>query len=365
MTRRRICSRMCVSLMIISILIGISLGGCNTTPKEIAPRNVILLIGDGMGVAQVYAAMTVKKDSLHMEKFPYVGLIKTSSADNYVTDSGAGGTALATGHKTKNGAIAVDTAGNSLKSILQYAMDANLSGGLVSTSSITHATPASFLAHQISRASYQDIAADFLKTNIDVFIGGGLDDFSKRDDGRDLTVELAEKGYTVLTSMDAIVTHEKGKLAGFTAPGHNPKMLEGRGNMLPDATATAIRLLNQNPKGFFLMVEGSQIDWGGHANDTEYIVTETIDFDEAVGIALEFARKDKNTLVVVTADHETGGLGLNQGNIVDGTVIAAYTTEGHTGVMVPVFAYGPGAEQFTGVYENTGIFHKIKKLMGL
>jgi len=211
---------------------------------------------------------------------------------------------------------------------------------------------------------YEEIAADFLKTEIDVFIGGGRDHFMKREDGRDLTKELEEKGYNILFDMDKISGITEGKLAGLTADEHNPRYSKGRGDMLPDATVTAMKILNNNKKGFFLMVEGSQIDWGGHDNDTEYIVEEVIDFDHAVAKALEFAKNDGKTLVVVTADHECGGFGLNGGNFENGTVEGAFTTDGHTGVMVPVFAFGPGAEEFIGIYENTALFDKFLQAYG-
>jgi alkaline phosphatase len=321
-------------------------------------KNIILLIGDGMGVSQIYAALTTNK-SLNIEQFKYIGFSKTHSINNYVTDSGAGGTAIATGQRTKNGYIGADSSGKALKTILEIAEDNGMHTGLVSTSSITHATPASFIAHNASRNNYEDIASDFLKTDIEVFIGGGKNNFNQRKDKRDLVEELKAKGYQVTDTITDLKNIKSGKLAGFTSKGHNPSILKGRGDMLSLATDKAISILNQGPKGFFLMVEGSQIDWAGHDNDSERIVYETIDFDKAVGIALEFAKKDKNTLVIVTADHETGGLALNGGNLKNGTVKLAYTSTDHTGVMVPVFAYGPGAEKFMGIYDNTAIFFKM------
>jgi len=321
--------------------------------------NIILMIGDGMGVAQVYAAMTSSSDTLNLEKFPVVGFHKSYSADNYVTDSGAGGTALATGHKTYNGAIGVDTNQQVLTTILEIAEAHGLATGLVSTSSITHATPAAFVAHQASRDNQEAIAEDLLNSGVDVFIGGGRQYFSQREDGQDLTVALRQKGYKVVYNLDEITKTKSGKLAGLTADEHNISVLEGRSEMLPLATSTALQLLSNNQRGFFLMVEGSQIDWGGHANDLDYVVSEVLDFDKAIGKALEFAKMNKHTLVIVTADHETGGLTLEKGNIRSHQVEGKFSTEGHTAVMVPVFAYGPGAEKFSGIYENTAIFEKL------
>jgi len=330
--------------------------------KRHKPDNIILMIGDGMGVAQVYAGYTASHGTLNLFTFPVTGFSKTYSASDYITDSGAGATAISTGNKTFNGAIGVGKDSVPAKTILEYAEEKGLSTGLIATSTITHATPASFIAHQADRNNYEAIANDFLKTDIDVFIGGGLEHFSNRKDGRNLLQELRHKGYQVMLSLDSIRNVSQGKLAGFTSRGSNPSKIEGRGDELPDATGTALRILSRNKKGFFLMVEGSQIDWGAHANNTESVVSEVLDFDKAVGIALEFARNDGHTLVIVTADHETGGMILQGGDYVKGTVEGKFATTDHSGVMVPVFAFGPGAEHFQGVQENTDLFKKMMSL---
>ncbi|MDP3352373.1 MAG: alkaline phosphatase [Flavobacteriaceae bacterium] len=328
------------------------------------PTNVILMIGDGMGTTQIYAGMTANKGNLFLNNFLHSGFVQTYSSEDYVTDSAAGATSMACGIKTYNAAIGVDINKKPVKTILEKSVEKNLGTGLVSTSAITHATPASFIAHQPHRNMYEEIAADFLKTNIDVFIGGGYDHFTKRKDGRNLAIELEKKGYKVLKDINQIKNFKSGKLAGLTAPEHNERVTI-RKDMLQTSTQTALNLLSQNKKGFFLMVEGSQIDWGGHANDLTYIVEEMLDFDKAIGVVLEFASKNKNTLVIVTSDHETGGLTLNKGNISEGSMKAEFTTGGHTGVMVPIFAFGPGAENFTGIIDNTDIPKKIEKLLNL
>ncbi|MCK5820342.1 MAG: alkaline phosphatase [Bacteroidales bacterium] len=330
-----------------------------------APKNIILLIGDGMGVSEVYAGLTANGGSLNLEKCTHYGYSKTHSASGYVTDSGAGGTAISTGVRTYNGAIGVDTDSLPLKTILEFAEEKGLSTGLVSTSSITHATPASFISHQKSRNYYEAIAADFLKTDVDVIIGGGRHNFMKRADSVNLIEQLIQNGYAVKYDMEDVNSTESGKLFGLTADAHNPRYSEGRGDMLPEATETAVRLLSANDNGFFLMVEGSMIDWGGHANDIKYITEEMLDFDRAVGEALKFAEADGETLIVITADHETGGLGINGGDFATGEVIGGYTTKGHTGVMVPVFAFGPGADAFAGIQKNTDLFDKMMKLLKL
>jgi alkaline phosphatase len=197
-----------------------------------------------------------------------------------------------------------------------------------------------------------------------VFIGGGLKSFENRKDGRNLSKELRDKGYQVLYKMDEIKKVQSGKLAGLTADEHNPPMPD-RGEMLVPATQTAINLLEQNKKGFFLMVEGSQIDFLAHSNNTSGVVRETLDLDRAIGVALEFASKNKETLIVVTADHETGGMTLNGGNNKTGDLTGKFTTTDHTGICVPIFAYGPGSEQFSGFMENTEIALKMMKLLKL
>ncbi|WP_319229510.1 alkaline phosphatase [Draconibacterium orientale] len=330
--------------------------------KAKKPKNVIFLIGDGMGVSQVFSGITANQGHLFLENFRHIGFSKTQSADNYITDSAAGGTALACGVKTYNGAIGVDADTVKIKSILEEAADKGLATGLVATAAITHATPASFIAHQPSRNMYENIATDFLNTDIDVFIGGGNDHFTKRKDGRNLVKELEDKGYTYETDINKIAKVKSGKLAGLTAGVHNGRVAE-RGDMLPVATSTALNILDNSKKGFFLMVEGSAIDWGGHANSTVYIVEEMLDFDQAIGKALEFAAKDGETLVVVTADHETGGMALTGGDMSTGMVKADYPTTSHSAIMVPVFAYGPGAEEFMGIMENTDVHDKMKKLL--
>ena len=242
------------------------------------PQNIIFLIGDGMGVSHVTAGMVANGGKLNMTQMPYVGLTTTYSANNLVTDSGASGTALATGYKTNNRMIGISAAGDTLVSILKYAEQRGKSTGLISTSGITHATPASFIANRKNRNDYEGIAADFLKTDIDLFIGGGASHFLQREDGRDLTKELEEKGYQVKYSIEDAAEIKNGKLVIFTSDGHNKKAAE-RKNVLPQATQKALSVLSKNKKGFFLMVEGSQIDWAAHGNNQKQVIDEVLDFD--------------------------------------------------------------------------------------
>ena len=334
------------------------------TKSKKLPKNIILMIGDGMGLAHVYSAMTANRGHLFLENFKSIGFSKTYSSDDYITDSAAGATALSAGIKTYNGAIGVDPEKKPVVTIRELAEKQGMKTGLVSTSAITHATPACFIAHTNSRGNYEDIAADFLKTNIDVFIGGGINNFEKRKDGRNLTSELKDKGYQVLYKIADIQKVKSGKLAGLTAESHNPTQPE-RGEMLVPATETAINLLSQSKKGFFLMVEGSEIDFLAHENITPGVVLETLDFDRAIGAALKFAVSNGETLIIVTADHETGGMSINGGDYKTGMVTAKYTSGEHTGIVVPIYAFGPGAKQFTGFMENTDIAKKMMRLLRL
>ncbi len=333
-------------------------------PKAQYAKNIILMIGDGMGTSQIYAALIANKGHLNMEEFPITGFSKTTSADDLITDSAAGGTAMATGTKTNNGMVGVDPENDRVENIIEIVEKDGKSSGLVATSTITHATPASFVAHVQSRNDYERIAWQFLESDVDVFIGGGAVHFIERLDDRDLTIDLTENGYELCYSMEELDAATSEKIAGLVYEASPPAMKAGRGNMLSKSTEKAIEVLSKNENGFFLMVEGSQIDWGNHQNNIEYQTLEVIDFDNVIGEVLQFAREDGETLVIVTADHETGGLGINGGNMAKGEIVPGFTTMGHTGVMVPVLAYGPQSELFSGIYENTEIFFKMLKALG-
>ena len=333
-----------------------------------APKNIILMIGDGMGLTQITAGMYINGNKLNLEAFRCIGLHKTYSSDDLITDSAAGATAFASGMKTYNGAVGVDKDGNPLQTILEEAEQEQMSTGLVVTSSIVHATPACFYAHQKMRSYKEQIALDLLDSDVDFFVGGGKKYFDRRAaDERDLIKELMSKGYNITDFFQKdfadVSINNKKKFGYFTADDEPIPYMQGR-DYFVDACQSAIKFLDrQEGKGFFLMIEGSQIDWGGHANNSDYIISEMIEFDQAIGKALKFAIEDGETLVIVTADHETGGYAINPGSKMD-SIVPAFTTDKHTAALIPVFAYGPGAELFRGIYENTAIYHKMKKAIG-
>ena len=333
------------------------------------PKNIVLMIGDGMGLSQITALLYNKGNKLELEQFPVIGFQKTFSNDNLITDSAASATAIATGKKTNNSSIAIDKNGQPLMTILESPESAGLATGLVVTSSIVHATPACFIAHQRSRNLYEQIAEDFLKTEIDLFIGGGKQFFDRRKvDDRNLIDELKKRNYLVYDYFHHEIYQVKPdinrNLAYFTADNQPLPASQGR-DYLPYATQIALDFLEKkNEKGFFIMIEGSQIDWSCHANQGFPLLSELEDFDKTIKKVLEFARKDKETLVIVTADHETGGFSINSGSRMKHLQMA-FTTNGHTASMVPVFAFGPQAELFDGIYDNTDIYYKMKEALGL
>ena len=353
--------RISLILSIIWIFIGFNLSA-ETTPPQV--RNVILMIGDGMGLTHQYAAYMANRGNLAIERCQYVGLAKTYSAHGYITDSAAAGTAIACGEKTYNGMLGQRPDSTFLKSMLEYAADSDLSTGIVVTCELTHATPAAFVAHVNGRSENENIAMAIAETKINVCIGGGRKFFENREDGKNLTNVMKTKGFRVAYTMDEVKAVREGNLLALLADvALDP--FPARGNMLPEATSVAINLLNQNKKGFFLMVEGSQIDWAAHANAQENVVNETLDFDRAVKAAFDFAERDGQTLVIVTADHETGGLTITGGNHTTGALITAFSTKGHTGIPVPVYSFGPGAELFTGIFDNTEFLPKVLSLLGI
>lgn len=344
-----------------------------SVPASLSPdppvvKNVILLIGDGMGLTQLSAGTYAFANTSHFERCKHIGLHKPYAYDALITDSAAGATAFACGEKTYNGAIAVNSDTIPIKTILEEAEERGLSSGLIATSSITHATPASFIAHNRYRKNMEEIAEDFLDTEIDLFIGGGRKHFDSRTkDDRDLLSELRKKDYVISSYFEQELGEldiDPSKNFGYLTSSEEPlRRSEGR-DYLPLATDIALNHLSKHGNiGFFLMIEGSQIDWGGHANDLDWVLSEWEEFNDVVGRVLDWAEADGETLVVVTADHETGGLAI-QPDSEFGKISAEFTSNYHTGTLIPVYAFGPKAESFGGIYENTAIYNKMKEAFG-
>ena len=343
------------------------LSSCNKKkePQEPAKAvNVIYMIGDGMALPQVYAAMFASHEEMTLSQFPYIGVVDTHSASNTITDSSAGGTALASDHKTKNGMVGMNPDTIPVKTVLEVLSEQGKETGIVVTSYVTHATPATFYAKVPARKQYEDIAVQMAENPyLNLVIGGGMKHFNQRKDSLDLVERMEnELGWKVYDTLDNIDLTCK-KYAVIADKNHMPKAAD-RGDFLPCAVKTALKTLDNAENGFFLMVEGSQIDFACHANDSTWMMDEMLDFDYAVKVALDYAKEKGNTLVVVTADHETGGLTLPdpQGKYTD--VVFDYSTKSHTCLPVLVFAYGPGAERFTGWMQNTELKGKILNSCG-
>ncbi len=339
-------------LLLLFLLIATTAVLLTSYPRQPVPKNIILFIGDGMGIQQITAAKVIK-GALAMERCPVGGLVTTWSASSLVTDSAAGATAMATGVKVKNGALSLDAEGQPLKTVLEIAEEQKKATGLVSTCAVTHATPAGFAAHVPSRNQQIEIAKQMAASGVDVLFGGGLSYFNPSNNP---SLPALQKEIAVAFTTEEF--HALGtpkKAVALLYPKH-PPVAADREISLAELTGKAIEILAQDQDGFFLMVEGSQIDWAGHQNNASNVVAETVDFDNAVGIGLDFAEVNGETLVIITSDHETGGFALLGGSIENKTVDkTGFSTKGHSASMVPIFAYGPGCENFSGILDNTDI----------
>jgi alkaline phosphatase len=354
----------------------------NQTPFPLVPEgpveNVILMIGDGMGITHIAATRTIvlgARGRLAIERLPVTGIIDHYSTDEFVSGSAATATSLATGYKTIAGMIAMLPDGTPALTILEAARARGMATGLVATSTITHATPAAFAAHIHDRDLETEIAVQLIESKVNVLFGGGRALFKpelsgykfRRTDGRDLITEARRAGYDYMETREALMEAkpQSDYLLGLFCDGYllnretEPKLAE--------MTDKALEILSRNESGFFLMVEGSQIDWGAEENDLNYTIRELLHFDLAVQRAIHFSIDDKKTLLVVTADHETGGMFISNEppNNPDGRINIRWGTDEHTGAPVAVFAYGPYAERFMGWYDNTEIPKKIANILGI
>lgn len=343
--------------------------------QEPSVRNVILLIGDGMGHNHIALARhrTVGSEGrLHMERMPIIGQLRTHSANRAVTDSSAAATALACGVKTDNDRIGMAADSTAFTTILQKARENGFRTGLVATSSVTHATPAAFASHVAGRDMQTEIAVQFLSNRVDVLLGGGRKYWlggpeGVRTDGRNLIEEARAAGYQVIDGRKQLADVVEVPVLGLFADDGMMTFPPEPG--LDEMTRIAIGLLSvrshkngsEMKPQFFIMVEGSQIDWASHVNDADYMVRQTLLFDLAVKEALDFARSDERTLVLVVADHETGGLA--QG-VEDGRPVAVWTSDDHTAADVPLYAFGPGAAYFSGTFHLTEVPRILARVLG-
>ncbi len=324
-------------------------------------KNIILMIGDGMGMEQISAAWVCNGGSLNLDNFSKTGIQRTYAVNRLVTDSAASGSALATGHKTNYGMISMTPDSVAVKTLAEEAMEKGKRAGAAVTCRVNDATPAAFFSHTPARKNQEDIVAQMASSGVYFLSGGGIKYWNNREDGRDITAEIQEKGYSFAATKEELMAVEEGPVVALMDQTELPRALD-RGDILPESVRKALQLLD-NKKGFFLMVEGSMIDDGGHDNKAGHTMEEIFDFDRTLGVILEWAEKDGQTLVIVTGDHATGGMTLLSGSLEEKRIRVNFSTTGHNGIYLPVYAWGPHSEDFVGVYENAELSDKIRKLI--
>ena len=346
---------------VITILVLVLATVLSTEAQEV--KNIIYLIGDGMGLTSASMMQLVNNyEPTIFDKADNVALQKTYSLDNRVTDSAASGTALATGHKTNNTMLGQLPDGTNLESLIELASAKGKATGIVVTTYLQHATPGAFYAHVPSRHEYATISEQLLASDIDIAIGGGMAFFEERygDNGK-ARQAITESGFSFHESIDTDLSGER--ILALLAD----KEIENRTGYLAKATTVAINHLENCNEGFVLMVEGSLIDGMGHGNNAEGQKSEMRDFMEAIEVAVAYAAKHNDTLVVVTADHETGGLAIVSGNadfnLSEQGIEYKWSTGGHSGTMVPIYLYGACAELINGVMENADLGLRLKALI--
>jgi len=337
-----------------------------------APRNIILIIGDGMGPGALKLASLYQHKAegrLVMEQLPVAALCTTHSENPDATDSAAAATAIACGTKTANGMLGMTSRTNRLVSFAEVARQSGRSVGIVTSDALTGATPSGFYAHVPRRGAAQEIADFAAASGYEILIGSAAakvwfapkDAGGQRTDARNVSNEMASAGYAVVENAEAFArAPQDRRVLGFMdKPTLEPETCLGR------LMETSLARLARNGKGFFMMMECTITDYGGHGNNPELTVRGTLQVDWAVRRAVEFARERGDTLVLVTADHETGGLNCAMSRTDTSRLVIHYTTTSHTATPVPLFAFGPGAQLFSGVIDNTDIAKTVAHLWRL
>lgn len=359
---------------------------------ETPARSLILFIGDGMGpeivsIAKIYSenVLGVGLSMVGLANSGVSGFVTTHSATRLVTDSAASGTALATGQKTANGVVGMSPEGTALENLFESALGEGKAVGVVTTTSITDATPASFLAHARTREDEVGIAGQIIESPATVIMGGGRVFFlppaeGRRADGRNLLEEARGKGFDVVLDRDGLEAAGGRRLLGLFAAEDLPYERQRVGHEIPslaEMVVRALRLLTADPDGFILVVEGGRIDHAEHENRLPDALAEMLEFDAAVGHALEYQQSDSTLVVIVTADHDTGGPAITAGYtsypvlseisrvVEDDCPFIKWVSGNHTGTMVPIFAKGPGERLFSGIMDNTDVHHRMVRALAL
>ncbi len=327
------------------------------------PLNIILMIGDGTGLAQIASGYFANNNQLTVMNLKHLGLVTTRSATDFTTDSAASGTAYACGIKTFNYAIGVDLAKNPAPNIPEIVAKKGIVSGVVSTDALDGATPAAFFAHQPNRGMANEIWADLPESELIFFAAGDKERFESRPDS---TQKAVKEVFTVVDNLNDPAYAKVARLGYLPTKVEAGYIVDGRTDFLPKSARYAMDFLKDHSnrkKGFFLMVEGARIDKACHANQFESMVKEMLDFDKAIAEAIKFADEDGNTLVIISADHETGGLAVAEGNPARGEASGNYVYTWHSAIPVPLFAYGPHAQDFMGVQGNEEVGQKIINLL--
>jgi alkaline phosphatase len=329
----------------------------DAAPPE--PRNIILFVGDGMGVSHFTVMDQLREGGSTLTAFPVTGLVTTHSSSSLVTDSAAAATAMATGVKSYNGAIAVDPDGEPLPTVLHRAQSLGMATGVVTTTNFWDATPAAFVAHAPSRRDRLEIVEQMLGSGIDLIVGAGADSFGTRG-WPDLQEAAGRNGFYISRSGAELETAPAGaNLAVFSKETND---LDFPDASLSFLTRKSIELLCASEEGFFLLIEHEGTDSASHSNAIGDLLSSLRSLEEAAGVALEFARRDGQTLVLLTSDHETGGFALTQGESLQNAKFT-FLTRRHTGQAVPIFAFGPGSALFGGLIDNTDIGKRLFELL--
>lgn len=321
--------RLSVILLILTLLFSLQSSAISAVPRV---KYVIVMIADGTGIAHLGAAhyfnrLLLDEEFTITEKLfnqGRLGIVTNYSLNSLVPDSAASGTAIATGKKTNNNMVSMLPDGTPVKTVMERAIELGYKTGLIAKSTITDATPAVFASHVIHRNLQDQIAVQYLEKGIDVILGGGKSYWipasspgSGRKDERDLILEAKNLGYNIVSNLSELESVKSGKVLGLFSSGNMPFRLDADPTVIPslrEMTEKAIELLYENSKGFFLMVEGSRVDHASHNNDIASVIAELREFDEAVRVALDFYNKHpRETLLIVTTDHDNGGLSITSG----------------------------------------------------
>ncbi len=361
--------RKTIAFILLAVLMAAPAGAKDKAPRNEKVKNVILIIGDGMGLATAASWMINQNyGPTCFDRAQYTGIVKTYSANSRTTDSAAASTAIATGHKTNNSMLGMLPDSTKPSSIAKLAKDKGLSTGIIATSYVLDATPGGFYAHVANRGEKKNIAEDLIAFRPDVILGGGRKHFTERKYTDENMVDKAKAaGFTYVETPEEFYEVQSTPVLGLLDEEARITATETDSDLLTGLAGHTWSILEKNRNGFFSMVEGSLIDYAAHANNPEELLWWMEEFDKVVNAAFDYADTHKGTLVIVTADHETGGVTLVPGSKDftkgESGLGVKYSTTGHTASPVILYSYGASSWKFSGVMENTDIFKRMKSVL--